>query len=128
VIYGDERAKFGTPRFRFAGKRISVTGPITYYWGKPEIVLTDPSQLTQLLCGGSADRQVATKGAALARSTSDAAIAGLTPLATISRTLAMAFGKCAVPYPAPRWRQVLVHVVHPSDDEVDATKDAHALR
>jgi hypothetical protein len=47
VIYGDNRSKFGTPETSLHGKRIRVTGQISDYHGKPEIVLTDPSQLTQ---------------------------------------------------------------------------------
>ena len=47
VIYGDNRAKFGTPETSLRGKRICVTGEISDYQGKPEIVLTEPSQLTQ---------------------------------------------------------------------------------
>jgi hypothetical protein len=47
MIYGMDRAKFGTPETSLDGKRICVTGPISYYHGKPEIVLTDPSQLSQ---------------------------------------------------------------------------------
>ena len=47
VIYGDNRQKFGTPETSLRGKRICVTGQISDYQGKPEIVLTDPSQLTE---------------------------------------------------------------------------------
>jgi hypothetical protein len=47
VIYGDHRSKFGTPETSLRGKRVCVTGQISDYHGKPEIVLTDPSQLTQ---------------------------------------------------------------------------------
>jgi hypothetical protein len=47
VIYGDNRQKFGSPETSLRGKRICVTGPISDYQGKPEIVLTDPSQLTE---------------------------------------------------------------------------------
>ena len=47
VIYGDNRSKFGTPETSLRGKRICVTGQISDYRGKPEIVLTDPSQLSQ---------------------------------------------------------------------------------
>jgi hypothetical protein len=47
VIYGENRAKFGTPETSLRGKRICVTGQISDYQGKPEIVLTEPSQLTQ---------------------------------------------------------------------------------
>ena len=47
VIYGDNRQKFGTPEASLRGKRICVTGQISDYQGKPEIVLTEPSRLTQ---------------------------------------------------------------------------------
>ena len=47
VIYGENRAKFGTPETSLRGKRICVTGQISNYQGKPEIVLTDPKQLTE---------------------------------------------------------------------------------
>jgi hypothetical protein len=47
VIYGDHRQKFGTPEIALRSKRVCVTGPISDYQGKPEIVLTDPSQLTE---------------------------------------------------------------------------------
>jgi hypothetical protein len=47
VIYGDNRSKFGTPETSLRGKRICVTGQISDYHGTAEIVLTDPSQLTQ---------------------------------------------------------------------------------
>jgi DNA/RNA endonuclease YhcR with UshA esterase domain len=47
VIYGENRAKFGTPEISLRGKRICVTGRISDYQGKPEIVLTEPNQLTR---------------------------------------------------------------------------------
>src|SRR5262249_22887226 len=47
VIYGNNRSKFGTPESSLRGKRICVTGQISDYNGKPEIVLGDPSQLSQ---------------------------------------------------------------------------------
>jgi hypothetical protein len=47
VIYGADRSKFGTPETSLRGKRVCVTGQISDYHGKPEIVLTDPSQLSQ---------------------------------------------------------------------------------
>jgi hypothetical protein len=47
VVYRENRAKFGTPETSLRGKRICVTGKISDYEGKPEIVLTDPSQLSQ---------------------------------------------------------------------------------
>jgi hypothetical protein len=42
VIYGENRARFGTPEISLRGKHICVTGQISDYQGKPEIVLTDP--------------------------------------------------------------------------------------
>jgi hypothetical protein len=47
VIYGDYRSKFGSPETSLRGQRICVTGQVSDYRGKPEIVLTDPSQLNQ---------------------------------------------------------------------------------
>jgi hypothetical protein len=47
VVYADNRPKFGTPEASLLGRRICVTGQISDYQGKAEIVLTDPSQLTQ---------------------------------------------------------------------------------
>ena len=45
VIWGMDRAKFGTPEATYAGKRVCVTGTIEDYRGKPEIIATDPSQI-----------------------------------------------------------------------------------
>jgi DNA/RNA endonuclease YhcR with UshA esterase domain len=45
VIWGTDRAKFGTPEATYAGKRVCVTGTIQDYRGKPEIIATDPSQI-----------------------------------------------------------------------------------
>src|SRR5262245_25566308 len=47
VIYDENRAKFGTPETSLLGRRICVTGRISDYQGKPEIILTDPKQLTE---------------------------------------------------------------------------------
>jgi hypothetical protein len=47
VIYGADRSKFGTPETSLLGQPICVTGQISDYRGKPEIVLTKPSQLSQ---------------------------------------------------------------------------------
>jgi hypothetical protein len=46
VIFGADRAKFGTPEMALNGKRICVSGTIRLYQGNPEIVLDDPSQVT----------------------------------------------------------------------------------
>jgi hypothetical protein len=45
VIFGEDRAKFGTPETTLEGKRICVTGVIQLYREKPDIILKDPSQL-----------------------------------------------------------------------------------
>jgi hypothetical protein len=47
VVYGENRAKFRTPETSLRGKRICVTGKISDYQGKREIVLTEPRQLSQ---------------------------------------------------------------------------------
>ena len=47
VIFGSDRPKFGTPETSLRGKRVCVTGQIRDYRGKPEIILNDPSQLTE---------------------------------------------------------------------------------
>jgi DNA/RNA endonuclease YhcR with UshA esterase domain len=47
VIFGDDRPKFGRPETSLWGKRVCVTGQIRDYRGKPEIILNDPSQLSQ---------------------------------------------------------------------------------
>ena len=47
VIFGTDRAKFGEPEATLSGKRICVTGQVRNYRGKPEIIVSDPSQLTE---------------------------------------------------------------------------------
>jgi hypothetical protein len=47
VIFGDDRPKFGTPETTLYGKRVCVTGQIRDYRGKPEIILSDPGQLSE---------------------------------------------------------------------------------
>jgi hypothetical protein len=47
VIFGSDRAKFGTPETSLRGKRICVTGKIQDRSGLPQIILNDPKQLTQ---------------------------------------------------------------------------------
>jgi hypothetical protein len=46
VIWGDHREKFGTPEVTLANKRVCVTGTIQDFRGTPEIVATDPSQIS----------------------------------------------------------------------------------
>ena len=45
VIWGADRAKFGTPEATYTGERVCVTGPIEEYRGRPEIIATDPAQI-----------------------------------------------------------------------------------
>ena len=45
VIWGDHRAKFGTPEVALANRRVCVTGMIEDFRGTPEIIATDPSQI-----------------------------------------------------------------------------------
>lgn len=45
VIWGSDRAKFGTPETEYKGKRICVTGKIGNFRGVPEIVASDPQQI-----------------------------------------------------------------------------------
>jgi endonuclease G len=47
VIFARNRAKFGTPEKTLAGRHVCVTGRITLFHGGAEIILDDPSQLTQ---------------------------------------------------------------------------------
>src|SRR6267378_5166244 len=47
VIFGSDRAKFGTPEKSLPGTPVCVTGVIRLYRGKPEIILSDPNQLTR---------------------------------------------------------------------------------
>jgi DNA/RNA endonuclease YhcR with UshA esterase domain len=47
VIFGRDRAKFGTPETTLKGRRVCATGKIEEYRGVPEIVLADPQQLKQ---------------------------------------------------------------------------------
>ena len=46
LIWGENRSKFGTPESEYKGKRVCVTGKITEYKGAPEIVASDPRQIS----------------------------------------------------------------------------------
>ena len=47
VIWGGDRPKFGTPETTLMGRRVCATGTIQLYRGTPEIVVSDPRQLTR---------------------------------------------------------------------------------
>ena len=46
VIWGKDRPKFGKPDQTFAGKRICVSGLIADFEGRPEMMATNPDQIT----------------------------------------------------------------------------------
>jgi DNA/RNA endonuclease YhcR with UshA esterase domain len=46
VIYGTDRAKFGNPEVTLSGQRVCVTGFVSYFRHRPELILSDPSQLS----------------------------------------------------------------------------------
>ena len=47
LIWGSDRAKFGTPETKYRDEKVSVTGKITSFRGKPEVIATEPSQIVQ---------------------------------------------------------------------------------
>ena len=47
VIYGDDRAKFGgAPEGALEGQRICVTGFVSFFRHRPEMILTHPTQVS----------------------------------------------------------------------------------
>ena len=46
LIWGKDRAKFGQPEVDFADKRICAQGLIAEFRGRPEIIVSDPAQLS----------------------------------------------------------------------------------
>ena len=46
VIFGENRAKFGTPEKDYLDKDICVSGKIEEFNGKPQIVVTEKGQIT----------------------------------------------------------------------------------
>jgi hypothetical protein len=47
LIWGGDRAKFGTPETKYKDARVCVTGKITSHRDKPEIIANQPSQIAQ---------------------------------------------------------------------------------
>jgi hypothetical protein len=45
VIFGRDRAKFGTPEQTLLHQHVCASGPITLYRGRPEMILENPAQL-----------------------------------------------------------------------------------
>jgi hypothetical protein len=46
VIWGSDRAAFGTPETTLMGRRTCATGTIQLHGGKAEIIVSDPQKLT----------------------------------------------------------------------------------
>jgi hypothetical protein len=54
LIWGSDRAKFGTPQWKYRNSQVCVNGKIELYRGIPEIIATEPSQLIcKNNCGGN---------------------------------------------------------------------------
>jgi len=50
VIYGSDRAKFGsTPEAALPGKRICVTGFVSFFRQRPEMILSDSTQVSYIV-------------------------------------------------------------------------------
>ena len=47
LIWGSDRAKFGAPETKYKDARVCVTGKITSFRGKPEVIATGPGQIVQ---------------------------------------------------------------------------------
>lgn len=46
VIYGTDRAKFGTPEAALQGQRVCLTGFVSFFRQRPEMILSDPAQVS----------------------------------------------------------------------------------
>lgn len=46
LIWGSSRAKFGEPETKYANAKVCVTGTIASYHGAPEIIASDPDQIS----------------------------------------------------------------------------------
>jgi hypothetical protein len=47
LIWGSDRSKFGTPETKYRDAQVCVNGKIELYRGVPEIIATEPSQITE---------------------------------------------------------------------------------
>ena len=61
VIWGENRANFGTPEKDYQGKAVCVTGTITEYRGVPQILVSTAGQLT-LSAGQAVESQPQSTG------------------------------------------------------------------
>lgn len=46
VIWGSDRSKFGSPEESYREKSVCVTGQIKEFRGVPEVIVSDPAQIT----------------------------------------------------------------------------------
>jgi hypothetical protein len=46
VIYGTDRGKFGAPEAALQGQRVCVTGFVSFFHQRPEMILSDPTQVS----------------------------------------------------------------------------------
>ena len=47
LIWGDNSARFGTPESKYKDEEICVTGKISSYRAVPEVIATEPSQISE---------------------------------------------------------------------------------
>ena len=47
LIWGSDRRKFRQPEVQYRGKRLCVTGRIKMFRGRPEIIVKEPSQISE---------------------------------------------------------------------------------
>jgi DNA/RNA endonuclease YhcR with UshA esterase domain len=47
LIWGSDRSKFGAPETKYKDESVCVTGKITSFRGKPEVIVSEPTQIVQ---------------------------------------------------------------------------------
>jgi hypothetical protein len=62
LIWGSDRAKFGTPETKYKDAKVCVTGKITSHREKPEIIATDHFSAAKTLCNPSSQLSQESRG------------------------------------------------------------------
>jgi len=62
LIWGSDRAKFGTPEAKYHEAKVCVTGKITSFRKKPEITATDHYSAAKTLCNPSSQLSQESRG------------------------------------------------------------------
>jgi hypothetical protein len=62
LIWGSDRAKFGTPETKYKGAKVCVTGKISSRREKPEITATDHFSAAKTLCNPSSQLSQESRG------------------------------------------------------------------